>query len=156
MSRSFVGFSLEEVGRQGWVGEIIRVKAQRTNARGTVSSILHHFIQRYGETSGPAPLYPDIGLVCTVINGFLKAILMLGIAGINLLISIHGSDRTSIVTKMVKTRPALQETQETQVQFLGWEDPLEKGMVTHSIFLPEKSHEERSLVAVQEVTKIQT
>ena len=63
---------------------------------------------------------------------------MLGIAGINLLISIHGSDRTSIVTKMVKTQPALQETQETQetqVQFLGLEDPLEKGMVTHSSIL---------------------
>lgn len=38
-----------------------------------VSSVLHHFIQRYGETSGPAPLYLDIGLVCIVINGFLKA-----------------------------------------------------------------------------------
>ena len=37
--------------------------------------------------------------------------------------------------------------QETQVQSLGWEDPLEKEMATHSIvFLPEKSHEQRSLV----------
>ena len=26
----------------------------------------------------------------------------------------------------------VQETQETQVRFLGWEDPLEKGMATHS------------------------
>ena len=26
-------------------------------------------------------------------------------------------------------------SQETQVQFLGWEDPLEKGMVTHSSIL---------------------
>ena len=52
-----------------------------------------------------------------------------------LLISIHGSDRTSIVTKMVKTWPALQETQETRVQSLGWEDPLEKEMVTHSSIL---------------------
>ena len=25
--------------------------------------------------------------------------------------------------------------QETQVQFLGWEDPLEKGMATHSSIL---------------------
>ena len=29
----------------------------------------------------------------------------------------------------------MQETQETQVLFLGWEDPLEKGMATHSIIL---------------------
>ena len=30
---------------------------------------------------------------------------------------------------MVKNLPALQET---RVQSLGWEDPLEKGMATHS------------------------
>ena len=29
----------------------------------------------------------------------------------------------------------MQETQETQVQFLGWEDPLEKEMATHSSIL---------------------
>ena len=35
--------------------------------------------------------------------------------------------------------------QKTQVQFLGQEDPLEEEMATHSIFLPEKSHGQRSL-----------
>ena len=29
----------------------------------------------------------------------------------------------------------MQETQETRVQSLGWEDPLEKGMATHSSIL---------------------
>ena len=33
---------------------------------------------------------------------------------------------------MVKNLPAIQET---WVQSLGWEDPLEKGMVTHSSIL---------------------
>ena len=33
------------------------------------------------------------------------------------------------------TLPALQETQETQVQSLGREDPLEEGMMTHSSIL---------------------
>ena len=33
---------------------------------------------------------------------------------------------------MEKNLPAIQEPQETQVQFLGQEDPLEKGMATHS------------------------
>ena len=33
---------------------------------------------------------------------------------------------------MVKYLPTMQET---QVQFLGWEDPLEKGMATHSSIL---------------------
>ena len=32
----------------------------------------------------------------------------------------------------VKNLPATQESQETQVQSLGWEDPLEEGMATHS------------------------
>ena len=33
---------------------------------------------------------------------------------------------------MIKNLP---EMQETQVQSLGWEDPLEKGMATHSSIL---------------------
>ena len=36
---------------------------------------------------------------------------------------------TSLVAQMVKNLPAMRET---QVQFLGQEDPLEKGMATHS------------------------
>ena len=36
---------------------------------------------------------------------------------------------------MVKNQPAMQETQETWVRFLGQEDPLEKGMLTHSSIL---------------------
>ena len=35
----------------------------------------------------------------------------------------------------VKNLPAMQEMQETQVQFLGWEDCLEEGMATHSSIL---------------------
>ena len=31
---------------------------------------------------------------------------------------------------MVKNLPGMQEKQEMQVQSLGWEDPLEKGMIT--------------------------
>ena len=36
---------------------------------------------------------------------------------------------------MVKKLPVMQETQETWVQSLGWEDPLEKEMATHSSIL---------------------
>ena len=36
---------------------------------------------------------------------------------------------------MVKHLPAMQELQETQVQSLGGEDPLEEGMATHSSIL---------------------
>ena len=36
---------------------------------------------------------------------------------------------------MVKKPPAIQDTQETQVQSLGQEDPLEKEMATHSRIL---------------------
>ena len=36
---------------------------------------------------------------------------------------------------VVKNLPARQETQETQVLSLGWEDPLEEEMATHSTIL---------------------
>ena len=35
--------------------------------------------------------------------------------------------------------------QKAQIQLLGWEDPLEKKMATHSNILPGKFHEQRSL-----------
>ena len=35
----------------------------------------------------------------------------------------------SLVAQLVRNMPAMQET---PVQFLGWEDPLEEGMATHS------------------------
>ena len=38
----------------------------------------------------------------------------------------------SLVAQLVKNLPAMQET---QVRFLGWEDPLEKEMATHSSIL---------------------
>ena len=43
-----------------------------------------------------------------------------------------GSIPGSLVTQMVKNPPAMQET---WVQSLGREDPLEKGMATHSSIL---------------------
>ena len=36
---------------------------------------------------------------------------------------------------MVKNLPVIQETQEMWVRSLGWEDPLEKEMATHSSIL---------------------
>jgi len=39
----------------------------------------------------------------------------------------------------------MQVTQETQVQFLGQEDPLEEEMATHSSILAGKFHGQRSL-----------
>ena len=49
----------------------------------------------------------------------------------------------SLVAQMVKNLPAMQVT---QAWLLGWEGLLEKGMATHSIFLPGKPHRQRSLV----------
>ena len=45
---------------------------------------------------------------------------------------------------MVKNLPAMQET---RIQSLGWEDPLEKGMATHSLFLLGEFHGQRRLVS---------
>ena len=41
-------------------------------------------------------------------------------------------DHSSLVAQMVKRLPTVRET---RVQSLGWEDPLEKEMVTHSSIL---------------------
>ena len=41
-------------------------------------------------------------------------------------------DRASLIAQSVKNVPAMQET---WVRFLGWEDPLEKEMATHSSIL---------------------
>ena len=49
----------------------------------------------------------------------------------------------SLVAQMVKNLP---KRWETQVYSLGWEDPLEKGMVTHSSILPGEFHGQRRLV----------
>ena len=42
----------------------------------------------------------------------------------------------------------MQETQETPIQPLGWEDPLEEGMATTPAFLPGKFQGQRSLAAL--------
>ena len=52
------------------------------------------------------------------------------------------ADKHSLVAQMVKNLPAVQKT---KVQSLGWEDPLEKAMAMHSVFLLAESHGQRSL-----------
>ena len=56
----------------------------------------------------------------TAISGFAS------IESSSLLISLYGA---SLVAQTVKNPPAVLET---QVWSLGWEDPLRKGMATHS------------------------
>ena len=46
----------------------------------------------------------------------------------------------------VKNLPATQETQKTQIQSLGWEDPLKEGLAIHSSILAWRIPMERSLV----------
>ena len=55
---------------------------------------------------------------------------------------------------MVKNLPAMQET---QVQSLGQEDPLEKEMTTHPVFLPGEFHDRGAWQAIAHgVAKSQT
>ena len=60
-----------------------------------------------------------------------------------------------MVAQMVKNPP---EIQETQVQSLGWEDPLEVGMATHSNILAWKIPMDRGAwwAVVHVVAKSQT
>ena len=55
---------------------------------------------------------------------------------------------TSLVAQLVKNLAAMWET---LVQFLGWEDPLERGKATHSIFWPGEFHGLYSLWGCKEL-----
>ena len=49
-----------------------------------------------------------------------------------------------MAAQTLKNLPAMQET---QLQSLGWEDPLEKGMAITPVFLSGEFHGQRSLVS---------
>ena len=63
--------------------------------------------------------------------------------------------RASLLAELVKNLPAMQET---WVQCLGWEVPLEKKMVTHSSILASRISMDRDAwwATVYGVTKSQT
>ena len=52
-----------------------------------------------------------------------------------------------MVALVVRPRLPMQELQEVNVWSLGQEDPLEEGLIIHSVFLPGESHAQRSLVS---------
>ena len=62
-----------------------------------------------------------------------------------------GKIRDFLVAQSVKNSPAVKET---QVRFLGWEDPLEKEMQSTPVFLPGKSHGQRSQAIVLGVARV--
>ena len=49
------------------------------------------------------------------------------------------------MAQAVQNPPAIQKIQEPWVRSLGWEDPLEEEMATTPVFLPGKSHGQRSV-----------
>ena len=57
----------------------------------------------------------------------------------------------SLIAQMVKNLPAMQVI---RVQSLGQEDPLEKGMATHSSILAWRSHGQRSLVVAKSQARL--
>ena len=61
---------------------------------------------------------------------------------IRILMFPYNQTGASLVAQTVKNLPVMQQT---QVQSLGQEDPLEKEMATHSS-TPRESHEQRTLV----------
>ena len=71
------------------------------------------------------------------------------------MVIIEGHTRAFLVAQSVKNLPAMQET---WVQFLGQEDPLEKEMATHSSILAWRTLMDRGAwqATVHGVTKCQT
>ena len=64
----------------------------------------------------------------------------------------------SQIVQCVKNSPAIQKTLETQVPSLGWEDPLEEEMASHSSILAWKSPMDRGAwqATVQRVAESRT
>ena len=60
--------------------------------------------------------------------------------------SSHCSGICLLVAQWWRIHLLIQETKKSQVQSLGWEDPLGEQMEPAPVFLPGKSHEQRSLV----------
>ena len=56
--------------------------------------------------------------------------------------------QASLVAQLVKNLPAMRET---WVRSLGWEDPLEKGMATHSVCWPGEFHGLHSIWGCEEL-----
>ena len=54
-------------------------------------------------------------------------------------LSLSIYNEASLVAQTVRNMPVMWETLETQVWSLGWEDPMEEGMVTTPVFLPGES-----------------
>ena len=52
----------------------------------------------------------------------------------------------SHMAQLIKNPPAVKETQEMHVQSMGWEDHLERTWHPTAVFLPGKSHGQKSLV----------
>ena len=50
---------------------------------------------------------------------------------------MYNYQRASLVVQLVKNPPGMQET---WIQSLGWEDPLEKGRLPTLVFWPEEFH----------------
>ena len=71
---------------------------------------------------------------CILLSGFCCLQNSLGLMDLTpqSFMSNHGVFGASLVAQLVMNLPAMQET---WVQFLGWEDPLEKEMATHSSIL---------------------
>ena len=71
------------------------------------------------EVGTSEPSYTGAYIGTTILESWLYPLILVGFPG--------GSGG--------KNLPAMQEPQETQIQSLGWEDPLEEGMATHSSVL---------------------
>ena len=87
----------------------------------------HHWL--YGSEFELWELVMDRDTWCASVHGFTKSQTRLSDCTI--------SSGASLVAKLVKNPPAMQET---WVRSLGWEDTLEKGKATHSVFWPGEFH----------------
>ena len=84
--------------------------------------------------------YCSLYLVLHIDKNFCNSFWLGSIYSINIIYLFYigfGDRRASLVAQLAKNPPTVQET---LVPFLGWEDPLEKGMATTPVFWPGEFH----------------
>ena len=112
-------------------------KAYSTSPKNTVpknSQALSIFFFFFTKTHLYLLIFPECSGNSLKMTALFSDIQALGISQKEKIKGSYGvwADKHSLVAQMVKNLPAVQET---KVQSLGWEDPLEKAMAMHSSIL---------------------
>ena len=85
-------------------------------------------LKKSNQYSLPALILPEFRILAILIGVLWYSVVLICISLITSIMEHLCMFKASLIAQLVKNLPAMWET---PVQFLGWEDPLEKGQATH-------------------------